>query len=336
MYLFLLVFGAVLSLAGVVLAASGLSIHDRTFDPTLFTPGIVAFAGGLLLIGLGFALRVLQRIENALAVRPMTARAAAEPVTTIAATATVAPELPSQPSRIPFPVKIARLPQTAPVAAPAPLTPAAEKRQEDLPPKFSSFVRVTPAPAIEEVELAPPRSAAPAAFNGAQKNARENAEENVQEDAQENTVENVGPFVPRAVKARNGIAPSTRVTTRLDARARAPLTTERPKSPAFDALWPKGPRLSRAAAQTAQTQAPAIPVAVTEPAIEEPVLDPSFAIARDDAAEPVTILKSGVVDGMAYTLYSDGSIEAQLPQGMLRFGSITELRAHIEQDSQQA
>jgi hypothetical protein len=37
---------------------------------------------------------------------------------------------------------------------------------------------------------------------------------------------------------------------------------------------------------------------------------------------------------MAYTLYSDGSIEAQLPQGMLRFGSISELRAHIEQDSQ--
>ena len=33
---------------------------------------------------------------------------------------------------------------------------------------------------------------------------------------------------------------------------------------------------------------------------------------------------------MAYTLYSDGSIEAQLPQGTLRFGSITALRDHIE------
>jgi hypothetical protein len=58
--------------------------------------------------------------------------------------------------------------------------------------------------------------------------------------------------------------------------------------------------------------------------------------ARGDAApEPVpsrsvTILKSGVVDGMAYTLYADGSIEAQLPQGTVRFGSIAELRAHIE------
>jgi hypothetical protein len=36
---------------------------------------------------------------------------------------------------------------------------------------------------------------------------------------------------------------------------------------------------------------------------------------------------------MAYTLYSDGSIEAALPQGTLRFGSITELRNHIEQAS---
>jgi hypothetical protein len=48
------------------------------------------------------------------------------------------------------------------------------------------------------------------------------------------------------------------------------------------------------------------------------------------ATAPVSILKSGVVEGMAYTLYSDGSIEAKLPQGTLRFGSITALRNHIE------
>ena len=47
----------------------------------------------------------------------------------------------------------------------------------------------------------------------------------------------------------------------------------------------------------------------------------------------VAILKSGVVDGMAYTLYADGSIEAQLPQGTVRFGSIAELRAHIESNA---
>jgi hypothetical protein len=50
-------------------------------------------------------------------------------------------------------------------------------------------------------------------------------------------------------------------------------------------------------------------------------------------AETAAILKSGVVDGMAYTLYSDGSIEARLPHGTVRFGSIGELRAHIESNS---
>jgi len=47
----------------------------------------------------------------------------------------------------------------------------------------------------------------------------------------------------------------------------------------------------------------------------------------------VSVLKSGVVNGMPYTLYSDGSIEAQLPEGTLRFGSITELRNHMEQSA---
>ncbi|MDB5549603.1 MAG: hypothetical protein JWP21_3050 [Tardiphaga sp.] len=45
----------------------------------------------------------------------------------------------------------------------------------------------------------------------------------------------------------------------------------------------------------------------------------------------VTVLKSGVVDGMAYSLYSDGSIEAQMPEGMMRFSSIEELRTHLDQ-----
>jgi hypothetical protein len=47
----------------------------------------------------------------------------------------------------------------------------------------------------------------------------------------------------------------------------------------------------------------------------------------------VSILKSGVIDGMAYTLYSDGSIEAEMPQGTMRFASIDELRDYLEQTS---
>jgi hypothetical protein len=60
------------------------------------------------------------------------------------------------------------------------------------------------------------------------------------------------------------------------------------------------------------------------------------ASAPPKAAEPrgpATILKSGVVDGMAYTLYTDGSIEAELAQGVVRFGSIEELRNHLEKNN---
>jgi hypothetical protein len=37
-----------------------------------------------------------------------------------------------------------------------------------------------------------------------------------------------------------------------------------------------------------------------------------------------------VIDGMAYTLYTDGSIEAQLAEGAMRFNSIDALRVHLE------
>ncbi len=75
-------------------------------------------------------------------------------------------------------------------------------------------------------------------------------------------------------------------------------------------------------------------VAVVQPAVIEPVNGAAphpEQVVAPPAPGPVSVLKSGVVDGMAYTLYSDGSIEAQLPQGTLRFGSIADLRHHIEQ-----
>jgi len=58
--------------------------------------------------------------------------------------------------------------------------------------------------------------------------------------------------------------------------------------------------------------------------------DAAAGAANRDAPPQVTVLKSGVVDGMAYSLYSDGSIEAQMPEGMMRFASIDELRAHLD------
>ena len=53
--------------------------------------------------------------------------------------------------------------------------------------------------------------------------------------------------------------------------------------------------------------------------------------ARAHNEPEVTVLKSGIVDGMAYSLYSDGSIEAEMPEGLMRFASIDELRVHLDQ-----
>jgi hypothetical protein len=225
-------------------------------------------------------------------------------------------EPPSEPSRTPFATKIARAPQNAPAGAPSPFAPAAEKRTDDLPQRFPSVVRSGPARAPDDIAPAP-RPFASAATS----------------DDEERDVERLGPFAPRKLRAAGLSAASLpRVSARLDSSARAPLSAERPKSPAFDAVWPRG---RRAAAQAAApVEVPEIPEIAPAPVIEEQGVEPPPVMTPDDAPQPITVLKSGVVDGMAYTLYSDGSIEAQLPQGVLRFGSIAELRAHIEQDTQ--
>ena len=115
------------------------------------------------------------------------------------------------------------------------------------------------------------------------------------------------------------------------ANARSSAPAARPKGSMFDAFWPKAtrPRTDGEEAR-ASTSAPPPAAAFTE---EHEAAAAEAEPGIDTAAAPVSVLKSGVVEGMAYTLYSDGSIEAQLPQGMMRFGSIAELRHHIESGS---
>jgi hypothetical protein len=101
----------------------------------------------------------------------------------------------------------------------------------------------------------------------------------------------------------------------------------RPLQPArFDAMWPaeaKSPK-SNASDDAKQSFGPA-----------RDTFPPVSKRPEPEAQKPraVAILKSGVVDGMGYTLYVDGSIEAELPQGTLRFASINELRSHLEKNS---
>jgi hypothetical protein len=105
-------------------------------------------------------------------------------------------------------------------------------------------------------------------------------------------------------------------------------STEGPRA-TFEDAWPKSER-SRTADALSRRSSRA-PSTFTEAGAEAAGVERQAPAARKEEPPPVTVLKSGVVDGMAYSLYSDGSIEAQMPEGMMRFASIDELRAHLDQ-----
>ncbi|MBR0956213.1 DUF308 domain-containing protein [Bradyrhizobium japonicum] len=147
------------------------------------------------------------------------------------------------------------------------------------------------------------------------------------------------PAAPEAPRRRNLLFASTsrKERERAEGKATEGAPPQPPAGPSeapdlppasFDVAWPKPDR----------TRPPEPPVVPRRPS---PPRSPStFTEAAPPPAPeppppvepaPVTVLKSGVVDGMAYSLYSDGSIEAQMPEGMMRFASIDELRAHLDQ-----
>lgn len=65
-------------------------------------------------------------------------------------------------------------------------------------------------------------------------------------------------------------------------------------------------------------QAPPMRPAPRPPA---PVASPNSAAA--------TVYRSGVIEGMAYSLFMDGSIEAELPTGRVKFATIDELQQYL-------
>jgi hypothetical protein len=104
----------------------------------------------------------------------------------------------------------------------------------------------------------------------------------------------------------------------------------------YDDAWPR-PERARSSEVAGLRRSPRASSNMTENSAAARA--PEWAAAATRSEEPlppesapaVTVIKSGVVDGMAYSLYSDGSIEAEMPEGMMRFASIDELRAHLDQ-----
>ena len=97
----------------------------------------------------------------------------------------------------------------------------------------------------------------------------------------------------------------------------------------FEDGWPSSERPRESEAQQRRAGRGPFSFAETNAGAKEHSSQP----ARDEDHPPATVIKSGVVDGMAYSLYSDGSIEAQMPEGLMRFATIDELRAHLDRRS---
>lgn len=151
-----------------------------------------------------------------------------------------------------------------------------------------------------------------------------------------------GEPTPRTDVPRPEFRPMPRATPTVERQ------TERPKEGGlFDVLWPdsrSAPPPEGQPRDDADLDAPPLPppppvaarIREDKEAREserrrEPAPQPA-AVAPSVPPPPPSpaILKSGVIDGMAYTLYADGSIEAELPQGTVKFASVDALRAHLE------
>jgi hypothetical protein len=295
----LLVLGVVTAVAGLLLVAPGLMIHDGSFDIGTITPGVVAVVGGLVLIGLGLAVRVLQRIEKALGARAL----AGAPVVGDAAVAAAADPA----VRIPFPAKSETNPLPPPVATSAAVS-TEDAALERLRVTFPKLTSVEGRSGVEKTD-----SASPPPVIGPPENANE--------------------WENKAIVARrgNGASPA-HVAPRFELKLGGVSPGNRPKAPVFKSVAEarRAAGTATAAHVTAPVELAAPPAAAETPSTGEAAVVPA-PVAEEPAA--VSVLKSGVVEGMAYTLYSDGSIEAQLPQGTLRFGSIAALREHIESAS---
>src|SRR5262245_33409549 len=310
----------ILSLLGIAIAAAGVAaigfgipINEFTLGTTLIVAGVGALTGGLVLIGLGAVVaelgRLSETIRTRLVVRP---QVRAE-----------GPEL-AQPA--PAPASLAGAP--VPMASTRPTQPAPARAR-------SEAAQVQAPPALDISAAAAERSQPPRA---------EQAEPSIVADEEEVPLSPLGVAHLQARRPRpvEGTSPEPKASedggsavealkaSRLDFLFRSKPARPASQRENFDAVWPADTRPGRRAENEAS------------PPVEADQRQAEAGMGAEDRAqqsvtldEPraAAILKSGVVDGMAYTLYTDGSIEAKLPHGTVKFGSIAELRAHIESNS---
>ncbi len=306
MSVLLFIVGAIVTMLGLGMVAYGIPINEFSFGNTLIVAGTTAAVGGLIIVGIASAIGQLKRIAVMLASRtPARSNRSLELFEPLA-------EPPAPPMPVPFPPK----PKSAVDAhephpsaeVPAAADAVAEDRAEAL-----------AAPALQNPEIAAPVAAeyGVEAYEEISLSPRQPLPAPAPADLGEPPL-SVSP----APVAEKRIEPAfEEASWRFPPPSPSP-PQERPAQPShFDAMWPAESNAAKRPLVEEPKPEPPSPMAAT-PAAPEPA-----------SAPPVAILKSGVVDGMGYTLYVDGSIEAELPQGTLHFASINELREHLAKNS---
>jgi len=365
MYLVLFGVGLLVTAAGLVTIGFGIPINAFSLGNTLIISGTIAAVGGFLLLGIAAAIRQLARISAALNKGLVTRQVAAPAQPAVQAPALAPIQAPVQ-ATVQAPVVAAPVPVPPQVQAPV-LAPVAEPAIESLAPPTARLSQApirpaAPPPKAPEPVAPRPEPRFPAASGEASPGPLDWLRSKTRSDAPSAPSEppvmevpDEAPLSPRtpprAVFApppasEQPVEPKVWMPSRSEQsepqapRAEfPPMTSPRgaprsapPVEPSrdsgrgggkdaglFDVVWPD--------VRSKQAAEPAPPRA--EPRPEPPARPREEPRAERQAA----ILKSGVIDGMGYTLYADGSIEAELPQGTVRFASVDALRAHLEKSS---
>jgi hypothetical protein len=336
MAVLLLILGIVVAASGVAAIGFGIPLNEFTLGTTLMSGGVTALTGGLILIGLSAVVSELGRLVDGLKrVSPRPPQRSGEVFEPAAPAVSVSP--------LPMPAAVSN-----PRPPPAPNLPLPPRARPEAPVRDArpaaphqpspSSVEVSAA-AIERLRSTIPRTEAPrveppVAGYGEEAPLSPNGATAPSAPPPRTRAEPAMPEPRVTADERAGGAVDALKTSRLDFLFRSkPARPAQPES--FDAIWPTDSRPERSSAPAPEPQPQPTPEQSERPSsIAPPMRDlPLGPAAAPEPPPAATILKSGVVDGMAYTLYTDGSIEARLPQGTIRFGSVAELRAHIESNS---
>lgn len=297
--------GAFALFAGLVMIGFGVPINEFSFGNTLISAGTTAVVGGLILFGLGIVAGQLRRVAEAL-----TARLPADLVqpNDTFENSESSPVTPSQ-GRMALASRPKSEPHPAELGAVSPASvgmPFDAKAADSLAPILRNPDQETAA-IEDEIALSLHQSLAPAVQPGA----------------------DLGGLGRRSAPAPGGgwRPPAPSMPAPAPAPAPAPPPARSFPNANFDAMWPAEAKLQKGpvAGEPAADAKPGAPLREASP--------PPPKRTEPERPRAVAILKSGIVDGMGYTLYVDGSIEAELPQGTLRFASINELRSHIAKNS---